>query len=143
LGEPPLLDPELLPLLEPETPLLDPEKPLLEPEAPLLDPEMPLLDPELLPSMPLLEPENPLLDPEKPLLDPETPLLDPAPPPSSPRSLTPRLPGVPPGSRYLAATRSGSSWRARRLRRGPSSGSRTSWAGSSSRYTASPRRRRC
>jgi hypothetical protein len=84
--EPPLLDPDELPLLDP---LLDPEElPLLEPLLdPLLEPdELPLLDPE---ELPLLEPLlDPLLEPDElPLLEPlEPPLLDPVPP---------SLPGVP------------------------------------------------
>lgn len=67
---PPLLDPDELPLPDPE-PLLEPElDPELDPDPepdPLLDPE---LDPELEPDeLPLLEPE---LDPElEPELDPE------------------------------------------------------------------------
>jgi hypothetical protein len=87
-GEPPPLELEVMPLLDPDTPLLEPEIPLLDPENPLLDPETPLLDPEPPPSMPLLDPEPPpsvpLLDPERPLLDPVTPPLDPELPPSSP-----------------------------------------------------------
>jgi hypothetical protein len=78
LGEPPLLDPEPLPLLDAVPLLLELEMPLLDPEKPLLEPPLP--DPELLPSMPPLEPDGPLLDPENPLLDPDTPLLEPATP---------------------------------------------------------------
>jgi hypothetical protein len=55
---PPLLEPELLPPLDP-APLLDPE--LLPPRDPLLDPELlPLLEPEPLPPL-----DPPLLDDEE------------------------------------------------------------------------------
>jgi hypothetical protein len=112
---PHVLDPELAPLMEPETePLLEPEfaplvepdiEPVLEPElAPLVDPDAePLLEPDVEPLrnpepepllVPLVEPEvEPLrpVDPElAPLLVPEVaPLLEPEPAPLSDPELAP------------------------------------------------------